>query len=218
MKVQEELYQLRLPRDPNRSPGLHLSTILRDLALRSGVLDAKWDTPMEDRGSELAQIGLAFEDYLARYQHPEIEFHPGELKMDGISMSPDGIQCVDNLDLAEVLRVDMHSYVLSEFKLTKKSSRDFKESLRLQAKNTKLWLWQIMSYRHALNQCTDYVNNLAKLHVMFVNGNYSRKDEDPEANPTYKIFKLYFESEELANNWAMVKSHRDFMRSKGLVE
>jgi len=219
VKVYEEPRQLRLPMDPNRSGGLHLSAILRHLALQMKVLDAKYDTPLTDDNSLMAQIGIAWEDYLAKHQFPNIEFHPGELICDGIAMSPDGISSPDSEDYAELIGVDRESWILEEFKSTRKSSRDFKEALRLKADKVKLWLWQIMSYRRALNRICEPGTEcyVARLHVLFMNGNYSKDFNDPEAGPVNKIFRLVFSPEELDDNWLMVVSHRDYMQEIGAL-
>ncbi len=218
MRVYDVPYQLRLPHDGSRSVGIHLSEIIRDLAFQMGVLDKKFDTPVEDSNTHMMQLGIAMEDYLAKYQHPEIEFHPGELVLDGIAMSPDGFSVLtDSEDYMDITGVEPGTLILHEFKLTKKSSRDFKEGLRLQAKKCKMWLWQIMAYRYALNRMADPGQEcfIAKLHVWFVNGNYSRADDDPESGPSYKIFRLVFTPEELEQNWNMIVSHCAGMKEEG---
>lgn len=215
MIVREEPFQLRMPRDSHRSPGLHLSSILRDLAFKTGVLDAKYNTPdnTDDLSSTTMMVGLAWEDFLAAHQHPEITYHPGELKLDGIAMSPDGISIADDEDYAEWLRVDVDSYILHEFKATRKSSRDFKRKLEIRDKKTLLWLWQIAAYRHALNRIAPKQACLsAKLHVMFMNGDYSRDGDG--GMPQYRIYILDFSEQDLANNWEMVISHRDEMAAE----
>lgn len=215
MRVTEEDFQLRLPRDSHRSRGLHLSDILRDLALKIGVLAAKFDTPIVDEGSETIQIGLAWEDYLAKYQHVDVEFHPGELLYEGIAMSPDGIGVETVEDLTDVVIDD--AWVLWEYKATRKSSRDFKEMIRLKSKKVLMWLWQIQAYRHAMNMTvvpSGCACRVAKLGVMFLNGNYSKDFDDPESRPTYKLFRLEFTQEELDNNWEMIMSHA---RSMGVI-
>lgn len=216
MRVREEEFQLRLPRDGSRSKGLHLSDILRDLALTSGVLASKYDTPITEEGSEVIQIGLAWEDYLSRYQHQQVEYHPGELHYEGISMSPDGISVESVEDLTEVV-VD-EAWILWEYKCTRKSSRDFKDMLRLRSKKVLMWLWQIQAYRHAMNKTAvprGSACGVARLGVMFLNGNYSKDFDDQESKPTYKLFRLEFTDEELESNWAMIMSHA---RSMGVIE
>src|SRR5579872_2926841 len=141
-----------MPRDPKRSKGRHLSEILRSLAFLSGVLDPKYDTNNEEGNTISMQLGLSWENYLAAYQHPEISFHPGELSLDGIAMSPDGYSVADDQDYADRLMVEQGTWVLHEFKLTKKSCRDFEEKIRNREKKALLWLWQIMAYRYAYNK------------------------------------------------------------------
>lgn len=201
MKVVEEKFQLILPPSPGRSEGVHVSQVIRDLALRMKVLDAKWAGNIEDSDTTLMQVGIGWEDYLAKYQHPEIEFHPGEAEKDGILMSPDGVSLVDDEDYADLIGFDPGFWILHEFKFTRKSSRDFKESLRLRAKKCLMWLWQIEAYCYALDTL------VAKLHVMFINGDYDREKGHPE----YKIYRITFTQDELEENWEMLKSHAQTM-------
>lgn len=215
MKVREEKFELRLPRDGKRSGGVHLSEVLRSLAFKTGVLDSKYDVPLDESNTVAMQMGLSWENYLAEHQHPEIKFHPKELKLDGIAMSPDGYSVIDDEDYADRLRVEPGSFILHEFKLTKKSSRDAKEAIRNRSKKYELWMWQIKAYRHALNKLLEEEgetpNGICKLHALYVNGNYSRDDSDPESHPAYKIFVLEFTQEELETNWAMVLDHKRFL-------
>jgi len=210
MRVIEEKAELTIPRDGNRSKGLHLSEIIRDYALVTKVLGEEYDTTIEESNTlVLVWLGLAFENMLAAYQHPEIHFHPGEVVHKGIAMSPDGLSFAS---------VDV-GWMLHEFKLTLKSSRGFRESLRMRARKVLMYLWQIMCYRYALNcylvkmgekPCLE-----AMLHVMFLRGNYGEFG-DKESLPTYKIFRLVFTQEELDENWALFEEHA---RSSGrLVE
>lgn len=217
MKVRVEPFQLRLPIDTHRSPGLHLSTILRDLALRTGILDSKYEVQEDMDDNVIVHCGMAWEDYIAKNLHPDLEYHPGELNLDGIAMSPDAIGIVDNEDYADRMGVELDSWILSEFKFTRKSSRDFKELLRLKSPKVRLWLWQIMAYRYALNKICEPGTEcyIAKLHVLFVSGNYKWDDKDPESKPTYRIFILEFEPEELESNWAVIKSHAQSFKEVG---
>lgn len=215
MKVKEEIFKLRVPIDNTRSTGLHLSSVLRDLALRSGVLDQQYAEQGNLDENIILHVGLAVEDYLAKCQHPEICYHPGELHLDGIAMSPDGITLIDSEDLADKFQVELDTWVLSEFKVTRKSSRDFKESLRLRAKKVLLWLWQVQAYRYAMNKrCEAGLEcYIARLHIFFLNGDYSR--EGPGGQPCYQIFQLEFTPEELESNWCMILSHANCMREEG---
>lgn len=237
MKVYTERFQLVLPKSHGRSVGMHVSDIIRDLALNGGVLDPKWvkGIALEEQNTNMMQLGLAFEDYLGSTQHPEIEFHPGEMYVDvwsvcsscgkekadhsfieddghvfaalRIYLSPDGVSLIDSDDYAELFKFSCH--FLHEFKLTKKSSRDFAQALRTHEKKVLMWLWQIMAYCYACKTLA------AKLHVMFVNGNYSRNEDDPESMPKYDIFRLEFSQEEIDTNWAMLTTHARRMIQHG---
>lgn len=209
MKVREEHVDLVLSKSVGRSKGLHMSEVIRSYALTTGVLDRKYDVEIDDSDIKvLVHLGMAFEDYLAAYQHPEIHFHPGEMVLNGIAMSPDGMSfCAVGQD-----------WVLHEFKLTLKSSREFRQSIRLRAKKTLMYMWQIMCYRFAMNKLL--VSNgqepcyKAKLHVMFLRGNYARNFNDPEGLPTYKVFTLIFTPEELEDNWSLFLNHAREMGHK----
>ena len=219
MRVIQEEFQLKLPKDPNRSSGVHLSQILRSHALMVGVLDKKFDTPLTNDNCAMAVIGMAWEDHLAKHQLPGVEFHPGELELDGIKMSPDAISCETEDTYVAVVGIESGSFILHEFKSTRKSLRDFLYALRNRADKVKLWLWQIMGYRHALNLSIEpeFRNNVAKLHVMFLNGNYSKDFDDPESGPCQRVYRLEFSDEELTDNWTMILAHRDRMMAEGTL-
>lgn len=234
MKVfQEAPHKLVLPRSHGRSVGLHVSDVIRDYALTGKVLDAKWHTQIaiEEQNTNMMQLGLALENYLEQtHQHPEVMIHPGEWKMlddefctchhdrdchrngngvcnlvgcgctkfrpMAIYMSPDGLSDIDSRYMH---LVHLTPTLVHEFKFTKKSSRDFKKKLQMREKKVRMWLWQIMAY------CIVTGSLAAKLHVMFVNGDYSYTDD--AGNATYVVFRLEFEQEEIDNNWQMLLQH-----------
>lgn len=220
MKVIEESNVLRLSRDGNRSKGLHLSNVIQDLAIRMKILDAKYDTgPMEEYSSdsEVVHVGLAWEDYLIRTQpdYADVDYHPGELVYQGIAMTPDVIKLITE-DLDDIGVVD-GSLLVIEIKSTAKSSRDFLQSLRLRAKKTLKYLWQVESYRHAVNML--YPENacyVSKLDVLFVMGDYSRDfDSSPTARTHRRVFRLHHTPEELEDTWNMIANHAECMRKEG---
>src|ERR1700685_1675990 len=90
---------------PPRSSGIHLSAIIRHIALITGDLAKEYgtgptltdlinSTPTPDTGSTgpivKASVGFAWESWLATRVH-NLNHQPGELVCDGIHMSPDGI-------------------------------------------------------------------------------------------------------------------------------
>ena len=238
MQIVEEQFKLVLPKSHGRSEGLHVSEVIRDWALNSKILDKKWVSPLalEEQNTNMMQIGLAWEDYLAKYQHPEIEFHPGELWLDDddfctcshercthssrgvcavndcqcegfrplrIFMSPDGVSVIDPDDYADLFGVADN--FIHEFKFTAKSSRDFAREFRMKAKKSRMWDMQIRAYCAALGTLA------AKLHVMFVMGDYSRDDKNKESKASYKVFRIRYTQDELDSNWELIKQHARIM-------
>lgn len=225
-KVWEEKHKLVLPTSHGRSVGLHVSEVIRDLAFNGNILDKKWarTEAIEFQDTSLMQVGMAWEDYMEKSgQHEEIEYHPCELavktkicavcgdwadehfehdhehKTLTIFMSPDGFTFdADNVLLA----------YLNEIKFTKKSCRDFGTGLRMGSKKSIMYVWQIAAYLKGTGTLA------AKLHVLFVNGNYSYDDTDPENGTVYKIFRIEFTEEEIDSNWRMLESHaREMVKS-----
>jgi hypothetical protein len=198
MIVEEIAFQLALQQDPDRSPGTHLSDVIRDMAFQSGILDPKWDT--EELDAVVVGLGVAWEEWVVK-QHSEIVFHPGEFVMDGIAMSPDGVSVHDG-DITITGIEEGHCRV-HEFKYTRKSSRDAASQLE---QGTKFWLWivQIKSYCHAI------ASREAYLHVLFANGDYGTN-----AKPEYRIFRLTFTEAELQENWDMITRHNQRMEAGG---
>jgi hypothetical protein len=254
MRWIKEKSKLVLPKSQGRSAGLHISEVIRDYAVEASVLDRKWvkETAIEDQDTNMMQVGLAFEDYLGATQHPEIEFHPGELFLDDqdfcmcghdrdahkhiannngfhkmwdcsisgcecqrfkahrIYMSPDGISLIDGAAYPHLFR--KCGNFLHEFKFTKKSSRDFVDLLNQQSPKTLMWQWQIQCYCMAMGTLA------AKLHVMFINGDYSRKEPEPgTSSAPYEIFRGEFTEEDIEKNWNKFKQHARHMRINRMV-
>ena len=142
-----------------RSGGLHLTDILREIGLKIGVFKAE-DLEQDIDTLIVAQkaseggcdhlvrvaVGLAWEDWISR-QIPGLSYHPGEIVLDGIAMTPDGIVWTKN------------STVVHEFKATWKSMRK---------PIAEQWLWwsQLKGY------CQGVGTRHGVLDVLWVNGDY----------------------------------------------
>lgn len=239
MRVKRVRHKLKMPVSHGRSAGMHISEVIRSYALATGCLDPKWGKQdVEEDDTTLMQIGLAFENYLRdSNQHVEVDIHPGELYVDcefcvcgcdgdchdsgkyscndcdcckyrpvRIYMSPDGVSFpMEETTLGWFRCTVLH--MLHEIKFTKKSCREFLEIIKLQGKKARMWLWQIMAYLRAMDSLA------AKLHVCFVNGNYSYKDDDPDSGTVYEIYWLEFTQEEIDENWELLATH-----AKGMVQ
>lgn len=180
-----------------RSPGVHLSGIIRPLAIRMGCFDDEdegLDSLITRLGSAssvgggssdiLCRIaaGLAFEDWIVK-QIPGLHYHPGEQCVDGVYMTPDGLEAVTvpHFPLTAFL-------VVHEFKLTWRSA----------AKPVPMyWDWQAASYCRAVGATRSI------LHAYHVNGDYKTG-----RRPMYIRHTRDWEPAEMDGIWNMITSHR----------
>ena len=166
-----------------RSEGLHLSDILEDI---QQTLDPR-DYDSEGRDWELyRKLGFIWERALkdsslkAAYEKGDL-IDPGEITVDGIIMSPDGLNLDDGAN--------------EEWKLTWKSSNRIKKH-GLDGAFPR-WFWQMKGYCRALG------TNLCNLRVFFVNGDYGwlRGGDGGPSDPGWRI---EFTNRELEDNWTMI--------------
>lgn len=186
MKITRIPFELTLQEDKSRSGGLHLTDITRDIALITGVLDKKYEGPIEgEEGIARVELGNAWEPYIIK-RHPLVCYHPGELTKDGIAMSPDGISHA----WVEFTGLKSKLPVIHELKTTK-------QSMRREADMTGEWLRlaQTMSYCHA------YETNLAIWHLLWLCGDYR------DIGMAYRLYSLEFTARELKENWHAIKNH-----------
>ncbi len=166
----------------NRSPGVHVSSIIHALCVELGHYP--------DRGGEitpqvmtLMQLGQAFEDMLIRRMEkddPKRYLRLGEIECDGVYLTPDLMDVID--------------WAVHEIKLTWKSSRN----LDIEGIKFKRYWWQLKAYCWAMETC------IGRLHVGFIRGNYS---EDKIVD--YKVWEWEWTKEELEANWKMLIGNID---------
>lgn len=206
MEVASESPILRLPRFPGRSKGIHLSGIIRCIAIEGNLLQQKYleelelvdmDSDIIDEPSTLIKIsmGLAWESYYLGYLETNygIAGHASELHLDDIYLSPDGEELSVIAEPRRMLRHYIH-----EVKCTYKSTRTvsmFDTSLSL--KKNWMWLAQIKAY------CKAAKTLFCKLHVLFVCGDYKFP-----ITPQLKIFTIKFTQDELDENWELMKDYK----------
>lgn len=190
-RIKQLEFKLKLPRDGNRSKGLHVSDIIRDLAFRHGYLDIKWKDNDIESDPERAVEGLAFEKWLFTEHYNHILHQPGEVTLDGIAGSPDGLSFDPD--------------ILHECKFTWKSLP--KRTSDLVDGNPKWWMYltQIQAYLKMLNMRTCH------LHIYFVNGNY-KWDHPQGVGTCYRVYEMKFSTWELDENWAMIRNHAKHLR------
>lgn len=179
-------YPISLANDDTRTPGVHVSDVIRSIAVKIGKLkeyeaeelaDIEVRFPADAQSTLRIALGLAWENWIASAL-PWIEFHFGEVQLEGIFMTPDGISDVIGIDR------NTHSY-LHEFKLTWKSSkRDIRDEW--------YWLSQVMAYLKKMKL------RAAVVHIYYVNGNYRG------SGPQRRSYHLVFTQAEIDANWTMI--------------
>ncbi len=156
-----------------RTSGIHLSGIIRPTLEIAGYLD------VFDKSEEMplvVMLGMFFEEGIVTL-YPDMIWQPGEVKMDGIVGSPDGLTQGPPLQL-------------EEFKFTIKSQYTRQGEAIL---HEKLWIWQLSGYCHMMGLTQ------ARLHVFWSRGDYREK-----WFPVYYTYLISFTEEELSRFWKNV--------------
>lgn len=133
--------------DGPRSPGVHLSGVIKYLLVSAGLLEA--DELGEMMPLRMA-VGMAWEAYVVQLW-PNFIWQPGELCKDNIYGSPDGItgDCLEEVKATWMSRMERGNPP--------------------QAKRIidhKRWMLQLAGYCHMLGLTR------ARLHVLWINGDY----------------------------------------------
>jgi hypothetical protein len=182
-----------------RAEGIHLSEIVHAIA---EALDPRRFGDKEGEREHVADLetvpqiwlGQACDHYL-KVSGRAIDV--GEIQKDGIWLTCDGVDLVEEPPRAGLTNDPQDDWVLEEFKLTWLSSNH-----PLDGRKFRHWFWQIKGYCWAWETCR------ARLRVFYVNGNYAPKQ------PLYHSYELLFTYEELKTNWQMITGHA---RKRGLI-
>jgi hypothetical protein len=211
--VRVELVPVDLVLPPSiqpRSIGVHVSSLIRGIALETGHLDAKWAEDysltdvreITDPVSVLRiSIGLAWEQWYIP-QLKEVVDHPGEMCVEGIYMTHDG----ETLIVVLTFRGPSHQIAVVEVKATYKSVKTVAPRLvtgdptdpdDLETQ----WMW--------VSQCQAYCKGLgttvAFLHVLFLCGDYSYP-----ITPVLLCWRIEFTQEEIDTKWELLRDYRDY--------
>lgn len=138
-------------RQEPRAPGLHVSNVIRDMMETAGV--AAGHGPIDDVARRKIEAGYVWEDALSEAWARGAEGRVGVIRpepvvVDGIVVSPDGIDCGRGL--------------VVEYKFTARSAAG-KEPV------PEGWLWQVGAY------CRCYGMTEAEIHVCHFNGDYRER-------------------------------------------
>jgi hypothetical protein len=169
---------------------IHLSDIAK-------YIEYKMDYAQRTKGSAdwnmnlAGEVGFLWEDLLSYVFGMKYAVRIGEVELDGIVGSPDGLSSNDPLG-KELL-------VNEEYKATWRS---------IKKKPTDIWYWetQFKSYCHMLGVTVTVAR------VLYLMGDYKG------SGPLYKVFRMEFTPFELRENWKMILDHRDEMLEKGFMD
>lgn len=189
------------PTGPARTEGIHVSGVIRQIALLNRILDPQYVESLDlvdrsdsswwdrlDPSSKLRMsLGLAWEPYYITQvlREQEVLHQPGEMCVEGIYMTHDG----ESLETVFSERGTAQTVLaLHEVKLTYKSWNTIKD-----IRSQWMWLAQVKAYCKGLGTC------LAYLHVCCVCGDYSFP-----ITPFVRRFKLVFTPLEIEENWEIL--------------
>lgn len=185
----------------HRTPGLHLSGIIRYIGIRGkyikGVdpVTGKWigdedaDLCEEDMPLRMA-MGMAWEEWIASL-YPDMHWQPGEVFLDGVTGSPDGL----SFSGADLPMLPLGTPIIEEFKCTWKSCRHGILAILI-------WIWQGACYAIMYGNGCRHV----RFNIFWVNGDYARGGP---GGPVYKRYLIEFSDTELKNIWTMILKNKN---------
>ena len=179
--------------DTTRSPGLHVSQIIKDIMVT--VYPERFNRDESNIPWALMELGFVWEEVLSqalvsrfRSDRESVIFQPGEIELDMYGtpcyMTPDGYHVKDDC--------------IEEYKFTKASARR-----EIDDPFFTHYIMQTMAY------CLGMGCLMSRFRVLFVNGNYRDKRD-----PLVRVWNVHFTSRELKENWMALSNHA---RSRGWV-
>lgn len=148
-RLSDTLDQLLVDAGPPRTPGLHLSQIIRSIC--DAMEPGKYSGPINPLYTD---PGFTFERVLETAwvnRHAGEIFRPGEIELDGVICSPDYID------------LSVPDGELVESKMTEMSMKGCPTEGKFRK-----WLWQIGAYCHVCSL------GQARLHVLWLRGDYAK--------------------------------------------
>lgn len=199
--LSHETVNLTLP--PSRVPrseGIHVSALIRGLAMEAGILKPEWAEEVSlvdvreitDPVAVLRIcIGLAWEEwyipqFLAQFG---VVDHPGEIKCDGVYMTMDG----ESLDVIFTQTSSGYVVRVHEVKSTYKSMNTVGDM-----SGQWMWLAQCKAY------CKAAKTRFCKIHVLFLCGDYTYP-----ITPQLHCWSIEFSQAEVDENWDLLLMYRD---------
>lgn len=214
--------QFKLPPPPTpRSRGVHVSGLIRGIAIETGKLEPEQtdDTFLVDV-REITDpvailricIGLAWEEWYINHILGQlgVQKHPGEMCVDGVYMSPDGIsQDVIITQLGSTFKMESPSepmWARGTGYRTERLPRIHEVKATYKSTNTVnpidsqwMWLTQIKAY------CKGAGTRYACIHPLCLCGNYKMP-----IVPVCEPLNLEFTQREIEHNWDMLMEYRGY--------
>lgn len=190
------------PSGPPRTPGIHVSKVIRAMAVQYGLLDKSWVSDLslvEVKSNEEAwwasldevsrirmSVGLAWEQwYLPRIDG--VVYQPGEMCIEGVYMTPDG----ESLSTIISESGPRLTIAIHEVKVTWKSVNTVGD-----LQDEWMWLMQNKSY------CKGKGALLSFLHILYPCGDYSKP-----IRPQNHIWRIEYEQQEIDEAWEKIVEH-----------
>ena len=174
--------------EPSRAAGIHLSGVLRYVAVTCGLMKVLQSIEEEEDLPLRMAMGHAWEEFAASF-YPDMAWQPGAISAGGISMTCDG-----------------HSFepafTIDEFKLTWKKVKTAEEMLRDE------WYWQQQGRGYAWG----YEALRVRWHVCYVNGNYRN------SGPIYMRYLIEYTEKEIASTGRLLEKNKQAAVDNGYAE
>jgi hypothetical protein len=213
--MQVEIYapELQEPQGLPRSEGIHLSSVIRVIAVQNGALKPEYvesldlvDRTSEDWWAKVGPvqklrmcIGLAWEHWYVTTQLPNVVHQPGEMEADGIYMTHDG----ESLETIIVEKRTKTVIALHEVKVTSKSTNTI--GLRPDVALRGQWMWLSQTKGYVKGMQTQYKLDYVPpvfVHILFLCGDYSYP-----ITPLVFVFRIEFTQPEIDDNWDIVTTY-----------
>lgn len=179
-----------------RSPGLHLSTIISDLCVCLGMYDPDRRIPMVK-----AELGNMLETCLAErlaLEDPDRYYRVWDDRLQRWRNDLEVYQARDGVYMTLDL-LDTIDWAVEDFKLTWLSAKHAIDSPKL----VKFW-WQVKGY------CYGIGSKVGRLYPVYPRGDYS-----DGGDVIARRWEARFTQRQLEDNWGMLMRHRDAMVAEG---
>lgn len=208
--------------DSVRSPGIHVSGVIRAMAVDYGILDRKWVpedfdllditedgtdasawwATLDDDSRTRMAIGIAWEQwYLPRI--PNVTHQPGELYLNGVYLNIDGES--RSLLLTQRHRRTLGMMAVHEVKTTAKS---INTTGHLAEPNPKNWMWLTQGKAY----CKARGTRILYIHILYLYGDYSYP-----MRPKLHVWRIEFEQWEIDDAWSLILDNLQRYRDSGRV-